>query len=267
MLSDSHMHTRFSADSDTDPELMIRAAVQKGMKTICITDHMDKDYYVDGQEFTFDVEKYYDEMEQLKEKYEHQICLRIGIEMGLQPHLKGFCENIAHSKPFDFIIGSTHVANGKDPYFKEFYEGRTDKEAYREVLLDTLKNIQMHESFDSLGHLDYMVRYGKNREKEYSYRTFADEIDEILKCLIQHGKGLEVNAGGLKYGLPFAHPHPDVLKRYKELGGEIITIGSDAHRPEHVGYDFQKVAEFLQVNNFAYFTEFHKRKPVFARIY
>lgn len=267
MLSDSHMHTKYSADSDTEPEFMIQSAIQKGMNTICITDHMDKDYYVDGQEFIFDVDSYWNDLSKLREKYENQIDVRIGIEMGLQPHLCEFCKEIALSKPFDFIIGSTHMANGKDPYFPEFYKGRTDEDAYREVLIDTLKNIKMHEEFDSLGHLDYMVRYGKNREKEYSYSVFADEIDEILRYLIQHGKGLEINAGGLKYGLPFAHPHPDVLKRYKELGGEIITIGSDAHRPEHVGYDFDIVRDFLVQNGFAYFTEFHKRKPVFARIY
>ena len=73
--------------------------------------------------------------------------------------------------------------------------------------------------------MDYVVRYGKSREKEYSYTDYADIIDEILKLLIEKEKGLEVNSAGLKYGLPFAHPHPDVLKRYRELGGEIITIG------------------------------------------
>ena len=65
-------------------------------------------------------------------------------------------------------------------------------------------------------------------------------IDEILKQLIEKGKGLEVNAAGLKYGLPFAHPHPDVLRRYRELGGEIVTIGADAHKPEHIAYEFWK---------------------------
>ena len=80
---------------------------------------------------------------------------------------------------------------------------------------------------------------------------------------IEHGKGIELNTAGLKYGLPYAHPHRDVLKRYRELGGEILTIGSDAHKPEHVAYDFQKVPELLESCGFRYYTEFIGRKPVF----
>ena len=104
-----------------------------------------------------------------------------------------------------------------------------------------VQNVRIDGDFDVLGHLDYVVRYGIEQEKEYSYRKFADEIDEILKILIKRGKGLEINMAGLKYGLPFAHPHPDILKRYRELGGEIITVGSDAHRPEHIAYEFAKI--------------------------
>ena len=124
---------------------------------------------------------------------------------------------------------------------------------------------QFHD-FDVMGHLDYVVRYGKHREQEYSYGRFADEIDEILRYLIEHGKGLEVNTAGLKYGLPFAHPHPDVLKRYKKLGGEIITVGADAHKPEHVGYDFNIVDNILEACGFKYYAEFIKRAPVFRKI-
>ena len=109
-------------------------------------------------------------------------------------------------------------------------------------------------------------RDGKHREQEYSYGRFADEIDEILRYLIEHGKGLEVNTAGLKYGLPFAHPHPDVLKRYKKLGGEIITVGADAHKPEHVGYDFNIVDNILEACGFKYYAEFIKRAPVFRKI-
>ena len=95
--------------------------------------------------------------------------------------------------------------------------------------------------FDVLGHIDYMVRYGKAQEKEYSYARYADIIDEILRTVIGKGKGIELNMAGLKYGLPFAHPHPDILKRYRELGGEIITVGADGHKPEHIAYDYDKV--------------------------
>ena len=91
-------------------------------------------------------------------------------------------------------------------------------------------------------------------------------MDEILKTLVEQGKGLELNTAGLKYGLPFAHPHPDILKRYRELGGEIITIGADGHKPEHIAYDFEKVNAILRECGFTYYAEFRKRKPVFKHL-
>lgn len=117
-----------------------------------------------------------------------------------------------------------------------------------------------------MGHLDYVVRYGAHQAEGYSYRKYADEIDEILKHLISHGKGLEMNMAGMKYGLGFPNPHPDVIRRYKELGGEIVTIGADAHRPEHVAFDYEQAGEILTGCGFSYYAEFKGRKPVFRRI-
>jgi len=164
------------------------------------------------------------------------------------------------------VIGSVHLVNGSDPYFGELFRELGDEEGYRETWRQTVQNVRQIGDFDVLGHLDYVVRYGIEQEKEYSYRKFADEIDEILKILIERGKGLEVNTAGLKYGLPFAHPHPDILKRYRELGGEIITVGSDAHRPEHIAYEFAKIAEILQECGFRYYAEYRNRHPEFYPI-
>lgn len=266
MYSDSHMHTRYSKDSSANPEEMIEAAVKMGLPSICFTDHMDKDYFVDGEEFVFDLQKYFEEMSDLKERYKEQIQIRIGVEIGLQPHLKDYYAELTQKWPFDFVIGSIHVVDGKDPYYPEFFEGKSDAKAYLETMEETIKNIKIFSDFDTLGHLDYVVRYGKNQAKEYAYQTMSDQIDEILRYLIQNGKGLELNTAGLKYGLSFAHPHPDVLKRYQELGGEIITIGSDGHKPEHIGYDFDKIKAILSKCGFKYYTEFIKRKPKFLKI-
>ena len=174
------------------------------------------------------------------------------------------------------MIGSVHNVPYKkdvegnilytDPAAEKLFTDRTDKEAYRLMMETTLENVRTSECFQTLGHLDYVVRYGKSREKEYSYTDYADIIDEILKLLIEKEKGLEVNSAGLKYGLPFAHPHPDVLKRYRELGGEIITIGADAHKPEHIAYDFAKAEEILKSCGFKYYTEFQDRKPIFKQL-
>ena len=111
-----------------------------------------------------------------------------------------------------------------------------------------------------------MIRYGKDKEQAYSYLKYAELIDEILKNIIAKGKGLELNMAGLKYGLPYAHPHPDILKRYRELGGEIITVGADGHCPEHIAWDFDKANGILRACGFTYYTEFKQRKPVFKQL-
>ena len=274
--ADMHMHTWFSTDSEACPCDMADEAVRKGLKTICFTDHFDKDDLEWGEEGIFDVDAYFVEMQKLQEEYAGKLNIRIGIELGLRTYLKDYYEELTKKYPFDFVIGSVHNVPYKkdaegnilytDPAAEKLFTDRTDKEAYRLMMETTLENVRTSDCFQTLGHLDYVVRYGKSREKEYSYTDYADIIDEILKLLIEKEKGLEVNSAGLKYGLPFAHPHPDVLKRYRELGGEIITIGADAHKPEHIAYDFAKAEEILKSCGFKYYTEFFKQKPVFKQL-
>lgn len=274
--ADMHMHTWFSTDSEVCPRDMADEAVRKGLKTICFTDHFDKDDLEWGEEGIFDVDAYFVEMQKLQEEYAGKLNIRIGIELGLRTYLKDYYEELTKKYPFDFVIGSVHNVPYKkdaegnilytDPAAKKLFTDRTDKEAYRLMMETTLENVRTSDCFQTLGHLDYIVRYGKSREKEYSYTDYADIIDEILKLLIEKEKGLEVNSAGLKYGLPFAHPHPDVLKRYRELGGEIITIGADAHKPEHIAYDFAKAEEILKSCGFKYYTEFFEQKPVFKQL-
>ena len=274
--ADMHMHTWFSTDSEACPCDMADEAVRKGLKTICFTDHFDKDDLEWGEEGIFDVDAYFVEMQKLQEEYAGKLNIRIGIELGLRTYLKDYYEELTKKYPFDFVIGSVHNVPYKkdaegnilytDPAAEKLFTDRADKEAYRLMMETTLENVRTSDCFQTLGHLDYVVRYGKSREKEYSYTDYADIIDEILKLLIEKEKGLEVNSAGLKYGLPFAHPHPDVLKRYRELGGEIITIGADAHKPEHIAYDFGKVEELLKACGFKYYTEFSKQKPVFKQL-
>lgn len=274
--ADMHMHTWFSTDSEACPRDMADEAVRKGLKTICFTDHFDKDDLEWGEEGIFDVDAYFVEMQKLQEEYAGKLNIRIGIELGLRTYLKDYYEELTKKYPFDFVIGSVHNVPYKkdaegnilytDPAAEKLFTDRTDKEAYRLMMETTLENVRTSDCFQTLGHLDYVVRYGKSREKEYSYTDYADIIDEILKLLIEKEKGLEVNSAGLKYGLPFAHPHPDVLKRYRELGGEIITIGADAHKPEHIAYDFAKAEEILKSCGFKYYTEFYEQKPVFKQL-
>ena len=265
--SDCHMHTEFSTDSEAPVRSMIEGALERGLKEICLTDHYDKDYPkvpdIEGTAFVFDPEEYFRTLAAFREEYTGRITVRTGIEIGLQPHLGEFYRELIRSNPFDFVIGSVHLVHGLDPYYGEIFEGRTDEDVYRETFRLTVENLEAIDDFDVLGHIDYVVRYGKNGAADYSYQKYADEIDAILRAVIERGKGVELNMAGLKYGLPFAHPHPDILRRYRELGGEIITVGADGHRPEHIAWDFEKADDILKSCGFRYYTEFKGRKPVF----
>ena len=165
--------------------------------------------------------------------------------------------------PFDFVIGSSHVVHGIDPYYPKYYKGRSEKTAYREYFESILENLNTYTDFDVYGHLDYVVRYGPDRNRFYTYEAYADIIDEILRKLISMGKGIEVNTAGFKYGLGHPNPTEAVLLRYHELGGEILTLGADAHAPEHVAYAFDRLPQILRHAGFRYFTVFTGRKPDF----
>lgn len=264
LLSDSHMHTCFSGDSDTPVREMIEGAIAKGLSSICITDHNDVDY-PGTVKFEFDPEEYFRVLRQYQQEYAGEIDIRIGVEFGLQPHLTAHYEEWARKYPFDFVIGSVHLCHGKDPYCGEIFE-RSDEEGYREMFEATLENLKAVKEFDVLGHIDYVARYGKQQAKEYSYQKYADYLDEILRRVIDGGKGVELNTAGFKYGLGFCHPHPDIIRRYRELGGEIITVGADAHVPEHIAYDFSKASRILKDCGFKYYTEFRERKPYFCKL-
>lgn len=268
--ADFHMHTEFSGDSEAPVRAMLDAALERGMEAVCITDHIDEDYPEDSETgtnpFLFDLDQYFQVLREIKKEYADRLDLRIGVELGLQPHLGDRYRTMTEKYPFDFVIGSLHLIHGMDPYDGVIFEGRSDKEVYREAFQATLENLDQVKDFDVLGHLDYVVRYGRNQALEYSYQAFSDEIDEILKKLINMGKGIEMNMGGFKYGLGFCNPHPDVIRRYRELGGEIITVGADAHKPEHVAFDFEKAGDILRNCGFRYYAEYRNRKPIFRQV-
>lgn len=266
MLWDTHMHSQYSGDSETPQDAMVQAAIQKNLDGICFTDHLDIDYPDDPDLFLLDLPNYTASVNALASQYEGRFPIRLGIELGLQPHLAALHADILEQYPFDFVIGSSHVVHGFDPYYPKFYEGRSEEECYREYFESILENIQAFDGFDVYGHIDYVVRYGPNRNEQYSYQKYSDVIDAILSLLIKKGKGIEINTGGFKYGLGHPNPTEEIIARYHELGGEIITIGADAHKPEHVAFDFEKVPDILKSAGFQYFTVFKDRKPEFIKL-
>ncbi len=269
MLWDTHMHSQFSGDCRSTPQSMVKAAISKGLCGICFTDHMDYDYPINPQDpvvFEFDTAQYHCAIEKLQQQYAGKLDILRGIELGLQPHLADRHTRLLQEQPFDFVIGSSHIVHGADPYYASYYEGKTEYEAYLEYFTSILENIQAFHNFDVYGHIDYVIRYGPNKNKDYSYQKYADILDAILKKLIHLGKGIEVNTAGFKYGLGHPNPCEDLLKRYRELGGEILTLGADAHQPEHVAYDFDKLPRLLHDCGFSYYTVFKNRKAEFISL-
>ena len=265
MRADVHMHCGFSNDSETRPENMVESAIAKGLSVICFTDHYDKDNLDWGDEAIFDVESYFQKMVALQEEYRDRIDIRIGAEIGMQPYLAEYYQNFMAQHPFDFVIGSVHSVLEHDVAL-DFFQKHSDPEGYKIYFEEMLQDVQKIKSYDVLGHLDYIVRYSNQGSKGFNLNDYMDIIEEILKQVIAHGKGIEMNMSGLKYGLGAPHPQPEIIKRYRELGGEIITVGADGHIPEHIAYDYHLADDILKSCGFKYYTEFRGRKPVFVTI-
>lgn len=263
-LSDYHIHTHYSSDSSEEPENIIKQALKLGLSEICFTDHTDLDYpeteEYENPAFVFDTSAYYNGLSALRDRYAGSIKVKIGIELGLMPYLVPRNSVVARSVPFDFIIGSTHLIDGHDPYYPEFWEGRRCDAVVAEYFERTYENVKSFTDYDVYGHLDYITRYAPDKNYRFNYSLHREIIDDILKEVIHTGHGIEINTSPLCKGFPHPNPSPDILRRYHELGGEIITIGSDAHICTNVGGHFEAAREILRLCGFKYYSVFTERK-------
>jgi histidinol-phosphatase (PHP family) len=264
-FADYHTHTSYSGDSEAPMQDMARRAVEMNLKQLVFTDHVDYDY-ADLNFEQIDFQAYSQEFAELKRKYRGQIDLLMGVEIGYQPHVVDRIRDLLKSHPFEFVICSTHMADNLDFYTGAFFEGKTSRNAYERYFQNVLQGIQELDDFDVYGHLDFIVRYGDYQVKQLHYRDYSDIVDEILKCLIYAGKGIEVNTSGFRYGLEQLHPQTEILKRYRQLGGEIVTIGSDAHYPQDICFEFQQAYETLIGLGYRYMTVYKERKPSFIKM-
>ncbi len=259
--ADCHVHSVFSSDGKDTMKAEALSALEKGLATLCFTDHMDFDF--PGNEFILDTENYLKSAESVKEEFRGKLEILSGVELGLMHNIEPKLQNYAKSYDFDFIIGSSHLSYGQDPYDPQYFASG-DKNGILRYFESILENISVFSEFDVYGHIDYAVRYSKS--KSYNPLDFDDIITQILKKLITMGKGVELNTAGIKYGLDFPHPHPYILKKYRELGGEIVTIGSDAHKALHIAYSFNDAQQILLNSGFKYYAVFRKRNPSFYPI-
>ena len=270
--SDYHVHSNNSTDSKEPMENMIKKGIELGLDTICFTEHHDIDFPQlperadEEAPFLLNTDSYLYELLGLRSKYADKINVLFGVEIGVQPHLRRELAVYAKSYDFDFIIASTHLVNRMDPYYPSFYEGKTDEEAYREYFKEVLDDLRIFNNFDVFGHLDYIVRYGRTKDAEYSYDKYKDCIDPILDRILELEKGIELNTGAIRYGMRELNPCMDILKKYREMGGEIITIGSDAHETGYLADGFDRAAEVLKECGFKYYTTIEKRVAEYHKL-
>ncbi len=268
--ADFHLHSSFSGDSEADMEQMIQKAISLGLKDISFTEHMDLDFPVTEETpeglFECNVDSYLYHLLSVRNNYINDINVRFGLELGLQPEINRKNVKVVKDHDFDFVIGSIHVVDGIDIYDERYFEGKTDEEAYRRYFEAVYENLKSYSNFDVVGHLDYVVRKGRTLDKDYSYDKYKDILDLIIKRIISLEKGIEVNTAAMKYGLKELNPCTDILKAYKALGGERVTIGSDAHTVEEVGRGLDRAEEVLKDAGFEYYTVYDARIPVQVKL-
>ena len=234
-LADSHTHSLCSPDGYSSMAELAEAAVHNGVSILTVTDHVDLDYCPTGNfdGYCFDI--WPDMLEDFCEAnllpgFETE--LRIGLELGEASHYPVFAEEIAKTPGLDFIIGSIHSVRHTPDFFCLHYESRAQCERLVDQYLAEHFELARSKAIDVIGHLGYTRRYMKRAGFDIDFDTYADVLDGIFRAAIGNGVGFELNTSGLRQGLGSTIPAVGQIKRYRELGGELITVGSDAHFPE-----------------------------------
>ncbi|MBE7004729.1 MAG: histidinol-phosphatase HisJ family protein [Ruminococcaceae bacterium] len=279
MKADFHVHSDFSFDSSTPMEAQIERAIELGVDELCFTEHVDYGVMRDwddpgpfrirnGEPYrNVDYPRYFAALAEMKRRYAGKITLRQGLELGVQRHTIG--QNNALFETYrgelDFTLLSVHQVDNMEFYPPEYMEGRTQDEynlGYFEELLAVARDF---DHYCVLAHLDVMRRY--DPAGEYPFEKNRDIIAEILRTAIQKGKGIELNTASWRYKLDDIQPRRAILRLYRDLGGEILTIGSDAHRPERVAGNFGEARAILRDElGFRRFCTFAHMEPTFHEL-
>lgn len=260
-MFDFHMHSKVSFDGHDSALQMALAAKKAGLTHICFTEHLDYDPLAKEQTWTFDTDEYNAALNDLKVP---GLEIGRGVEFGMLPDNRETLKQDLKRRHFDFVIGSVHFAGGIDAYYPEFWEGKTQEQAERHILEETLACVKHHDDFDVLGHLTYICKTHSNPVKRpIILADYQDIVDEIFKTLVSKGKGIEVNTSAIDVCGVYL-PEREYLLRFKELGGEIVTVGSDAHNTARVGQYCREAAKMVQ-DIFSYVCAYRDRKPIFHR--
>lgn len=273
MFVDYHVHCDYSDDSWYIMEDVIKDAIKLGLDEICFTDHVDYGVKIDwNPDEAYHAGKnkvvrnvnyplYFRDIEFLTEKYKEQITVKTGLEFGMQMHTINEFQKLYNSYPFDFILLSIHQVGNQEFWTGEFQKGRTNRECYELYYEELYSLVKSYKDYSCLAHMDLIRRYLDKEVDEFEMDK--PMITKILKQVIKDGKGIELNTSSKRYGINGLTPSIEILKLYYELGGTIITIGSDSHKPEHLSFDIKAGREILKDIGFKHFCTFDKMKPIF----
>ena len=262
MLADYHVHTSFSLDSNYPMEEVVKHAIDIGLNEICFTDHVD--YFMDDDTHLVDYEVYFKEYKRLKDKYKEKIILKCGIEFGVQIHTIPEFECDFAKNDFDFVILSNHQIGDEEFWNYKYQKGKKQSQYNHDYYMAILNVVTNYKNYSVLGHLDMIKRYDQIGILDDSANE--ETIKNILKIVIADGKGIEVNTSCFRYGLPDLTPSKTILTWYYELGGRILTIGSDSHKESDLGDNISRVREELKNIGFQKLCTFDKMTPVFYEL-
>ena len=259
MLADYHVHTCYSADSKAPVKAQLDAAAAAGLTHICFADHVDFDGSVLKPA---DLAARNEEIARLAPLYP-SIDISFGMELGMSDaDASRLAHDHAKDVHLDFIIGSVHMVDGTDAYYPEFFEGRTCEQAYGCYVEKLARSIRVSD-FSVMGHYDFCTKYSPYSERPMKYSMFPEIFDDIFLTLIHSDRSLEINSSAWRndpaWGL-------DIFSRFRKLGGEYVTIGSDAHQPERVGARLKEAAELAAAAGIRYIATFKELKPIMHKI-
>lgn len=271
---DNHTHSNFSPDSKITVGDAVKTALQKGLMGIAITDHYDVDAPSRDQEFIFNPAEQQAEIDRVLWEMRDTVMgsgfqVMKGIEVGLQSASMEKIKNFTSQYTFDTVIASIHFIDGGDPYMGTYYGDKDFRQAYGHALEEMYNTALAYRDFDIIGHYDYVARYSPYGPgcRDITLAQFGDWLEPLLKFLAQEGKTFELNTKTYMNHKGYV-PQLDtaILRRFRELGGEALSFGSDAHNVERLGDKFEYYAHVAKECGFRYLVYFKERKPQYYKI-
>lgn len=244
-ISDFHCHTKYSYDSASEPEKLIKIAISRGVSTLAFTDHFDADHVDSGIGDHMDFAARKAELLSLKEQYKDKIEIIFGIEIGQPQIYPEYSAGVIKENGYEFVLGSVHnLEKVPDFYFLDF--SKLNKSGMIDVLysryVDALIQLTEIPSVDCVGHITYPLRYIKEAGNDFEIIKYYDKYELFFKKLVASNKIIEINTSGIRKGLGFTMPDEDLLKIYKDCGGKYVTVGSDCHRSGDLACDYEEGA-------------------------